>query len=633
MSHVRRSRTIVLFAAFASFVFASCIAAPVVLAATPEEPVTEAATSVSASEAVLNGVLNPGVSAGAVRYRFAYSVGGSSQCTESGFSTPEGGGEASGSKQGVSAAATGLEPNREYSFCLIASDPVEESESSQGATLKFKTAGVAPSVVSESSSSATPFAGVLEAVVNPNNEPTFGCHFEYGALTVSENAMSCSPGSLEGFAEQAVSAAVSGLSPSTVYRYRVVVENASGTTEGPEQEFSTLPLEAPIVSSESTVSVSPADATVQAVVNPDYQETGFSFEYAPTEQTVSEGKGTQVPGAPPAMMLPAVYEELTGGPVDLGGDLTPRTTYFYRALATNASGTTPGAIEHFTTTGTPVVTTAPAQSPTRTTVSLSGTVDPGGETTTYHLAYTTAADYQPGEANPYTNGLTTANSTLPATDFTAHQTVPVLAIELRPGTTYHYALVASNQAGTTIGPDMSFTTAAPTPPVANTGPASAISQTSATLSGSVDTRELPTVSQFEFGSTPGAGSLIPASPTPGTGTLQALTANIPGNLHPDTTYFYRTVATNADGTTYGQENSFTTTAMLPAVGAPPPPVSLVAWPAFVQKELAGPPPAPSTVTPRALTKAQKLARALKACNKKPRRKRASCRHKARRHYK
>lgn len=365
---------------------------------------------------------------------------------------------------------------------------------------------------------------------------------------------------------------------------------------------------------------------MRAVVNPNYQESEYAFEYASSEQAVSEGKGTLVAGAPPASLLPAVFEEQLAGPVDLGGGLTPRTMYFYRVLARNASGTTPGAVAHFTTSGTPILTTASARNLTRTTAVLSGTIDPGGEATSYRFAYATAADYQPGAANPYLKGLTTAQRTLPQTDFSAHAAVPATSIELRPATTYHYAIVATNSTGSIVGPDVVFTTALPTPPLATTGPADGVSDTSATLNGSVDTRELPTVSQFEFGTAPGAGALVPATVTPGAGFTETLTASFLGNLHPATTYYFRTVATNADGTVYGAESSFTTAAQ-PSQGTPAA-ASLVGWPGFVLRELAAPVP----VTPKRLTRTQRSARALKACKKKPKRSRASCRRQAKRRY-
>jgi hypothetical protein len=602
---------------------ALALAAPA-LAAPPEAPLTEAPT-VTATEATLKGELNPGASTEELSYHFAYNQG--TECSN-GPVTPEPDGSATGSKQKVSAAASNLVPSAEYTFCLVATNAAQESESS--ASLSFMTAASAPAVASQSVSSVTPFAANLEAQVNPNNQPTTACHFEYGTLSVSEKVAACSPETLEGFGEQTVSAAVAGLAPGTAYLFRVVVKNATGTVDGPESEFSTLTLEAPIVSSTSTANVFSTDARVQEQVNPNYQEAEYAFEFAASELAVTEGKGTLVPGAPPAALLPAVFEELTAGPVDLGGGLTPRTVYFYRVLATNPSGTTKGPIEQFKTTGAPILTTAEAGSISRTSAVLSGTVDPGGEQTSYHFAYSTDANYRPAEPNPYLKGGVTAQTQLPETDFAAHAAVPAPAIELTPGTTYHYAIVASNAAGSTVGPDVEFTTSPPTPPFASTGAASGVSQTSATLNGSVDTRELSTVAQFEFGTAPEAGSLVPATATPGAGSTETLSASFPGNLQPGTTYWFRTVATNADGTVFGAEVSFTT-GVFPGQAAPGAAV-LIGWPGFVLRELAEGPPKTGHSSPPPLTKKQKLAKALKACGKKKKSKRTACRRAAKRRF-
>ena len=366
--------------------------------------------------------------------------------------------------------------------------------------------------------------------------------------------------------------------------------------------------------------------TLQAQINPNEQETTYSFQYATSQAAVLKGEGTQLAGASP---LPA------GSGAQLASvevsSLAPRTTYYYRALATNADGSSKGPVAQFTTTATPLVTTSPAQGMTRTTAMLLGTIEPGGEPTTYHFAYVTAADYLPGAVDPYLNGASTPESLSVGADFAVHPAGPATAAKLQPATTYHYALVATNPLGSVIGPDVAFTTAPATPPLSFTADASGVSQLSATLNGSVDTRGLPTVAQFEFGTVPGAGSLLPASTTPGAGASETLTADLEGDLQPGSTYYYRTVATNVDGTSLGEERSFTTATFpgqAPARAAP-----LIAWPGFVLGELAAGPPHQTPVTgPKPLTNRQKLARALKACAKKHGKRRAACRRAAKRRY-
>ena len=85
------------------------------------------------------------------------------------------------------------------------------------------------------------------------------------------------------------------------------------------------------------------------------------------------------------------------------------------------------------------------------------------------------------------------------------------------------------------------------------------------------------------------------------------------------TYHYRLAATNANGTNYGADATFTTPGYSYASPLTLPPAALlVPTPIF-------PPVKTTSTTPKALTQAQKLAKALKACEKdKARKKRATC---------
>jgi hypothetical protein len=600
--------------------------------AAPETPETGKASAVTATTATLEGgVLNPNAPGeeGESEYRYRASE---TECEGESSTPPE---HAVGNeKEAVPPVGlTNLQPNAHYTFCLIEHNNAGEF-SFPSTPASFKTEALAPEVDSESTSAVTPFEATLSAQVNPNNEETT-YSFEYsteatgetleGSITTLNGGSALPPEFGERTAEAHTGNA---LAPATTYFYRVVATNLTGTTTGKVEQFTTLTLEKPIIGSESVSGLTSTDATLNAQVNPNYQETTYSFEYS-TEATgeTLEGSITAVNGA---TSLPAEFAELPASKSTEA--LQPRTTYFYRVVATNSpGGTANGPVQSFTTPGTPIATTSAAQSVTRTTAALSGTVNPGGEPATFHFAYATAASYQPGAPNPYVKGATTPERASVGSDFTAHPAGPSTIGELQPGTTYHYALVATNPVGTVIGPDMQFTTAPPAPPLASTGEATGVSQLSATMNGSADTRELQTVAQFEFGTVPGAGSMVPASATPGAGSTETLTASFEGDLQPGTTYYYRTVATNVDGTGYGEERSFTTGTFPGQAG--PAAVSLVAWPGFVLKELAGGiPPIPAVTGPKPLTKKQKLAKALKACNKKHGKKRAACRHQAKKRF-
>lgn len=98
----------------------------------------------------------------------------------------------------------------------------------------------------------------------------------------------------------------------------------------------------------------------------------------------------------------------------------------------------------------PKVITGPATSNGSTSETLSGTVNPHGQVTTYFFNYGTTTAY----------GTDTTHTTVG----NGSTGVPVTAAVtgLTPGTVYHYRLVAVNATGTTPGADATFTAAAPT---------------------------------------------------------------------------------------------------------------------------------------------------------------------------
>jgi hypothetical protein len=95
----------------------------------------------------------------------------------------------------------------------------------------------------------------------------------------------------------------------------------------------------------------------------------------------------------------------------------------------------------------PAVTTGAAKSTTATSATLTGTVNPEGQATTYHFQYGLTTSY--GSVTPSAN----------AGSGTKNSAVAAMIASLTPNTTYHYRLVATNATGTTMGADRSFKTA------------------------------------------------------------------------------------------------------------------------------------------------------------------------------
>jgi hypothetical protein len=96
-------------------------------------------------------------------------------------------------------------------------------------------------------------------------------------------------------------------------------------------------------------------------------------------------------------------------------------------------------------------------------------------------------------------------------------------------------------------------------PVVSTNAASAVTDTTATLNGSVNPEGQSTSFQFDYGTDISYGTSV-GSGSAGSGSSSVPeSANLTGLL-PSTTYHYRIEATNATGTTFGSDQTFTTSA-------------------------------------------------------------------------
>jgi hypothetical protein len=99
----------------------------------------------------------------------------------------------------------------------------------------------------------------------------------------------------------------------------------------------------------------------------------------------------------------------------------------------------------------------------------------------------------------------------------------------------------------------------PGPPVVTTNPATFIASFSATLDGLLNPHALTTTFHFQYGRTTSYG-LTTAPHTQTGNTSRKVSANI-GSLTANTTYHFRIVASNADGTRMGGDRIFTTLTM------------------------------------------------------------------------
>jgi DNA-binding beta-propeller fold protein YncE len=89
--------------------------------------------------------------------------------------------------------------------------------------------------------------------------------------------------------------------------------------------------------------------------------------------------------------------------------------------------------------------------------------------------------------------------------------------------------------------------------------ASEVKSYSATLQGTVNPEGSATTYQFEYGESAAYGERVPVQlGNAGSGTTKVAVSGAVANLNPERTYHYRLVATNAKGTTYGEDHTFYT---------------------------------------------------------------------------
>jgi hypothetical protein len=204
---------------------------------------------------------------------------------------------------------------------------------------------------------------------------------------------------------------------------------------------------------------------------------------------------------------------------------------------------------------------------------------------------------------------------------------------LRPDTQYAYRLAAGNQAGQSPpGAVGLFTTAGLRTAGAQTGAASVNGATSAIVSGTLEPDGQAATYVFELGVYEGESTqygIVFSGSVAAVEESVAESLQLTG-LQPGTTYAYRIAIRYGDGSTPGSSATgvvltFTTDGV-PSVLASPTPATLLALPNVVF------PVEAAKVTSKKLSRAQKLALALKACGKRRVSQRASCKRAARKKY-
>lgn len=342
-----------------------------------------------------------------------------------------------------------------------------------------------------------------------------------------------------------VTTTLSSLTPGIVYHYRLAASSLGGSNVSDDRTFTIDPCSldlCPSIDNARTTSVGTETARIEANVFPRSSATQWSVQYGTTA-----AYGTTVVGglvSPPGPVPVAV--ELAG--------LAPRTTYHYRLVATNAEGTTESAGTTFTTVDPCTVDQCPAIGPVTivgtgfTDAAVSFSLFTRSASTSWHVEYgrttaygaVTAPVVRPAETNPYAEGFS------------------LTGLDRDAG--YHFRIVATSSRGTTTSPDFTFATKNPCdfdqcPAIASArATPTALDKVLVTLN--VGTRGSDTDWVVDYGPTAAYGVTVVGPSVEGDLTgVSDVGVELTG-LTPGQPYHWRVRATNANGTTFGPDGTF-----------------------------------------------------------------------------
>jgi hypothetical protein len=295
-----------------------------------KEVSTDPATDLTTRSAVLNASFDPANEA--THYYFEWgpdSSYGNVTSTPPGPEVP-----ASSGTVHVSAPIEGLSSYATYHFRVVASNGIGTSYGNDETVITA--APALPTITETGSRDVSDNRATVEATVNPDfGQATYV--FEYGKTAAyGKESLQLALPDADGL-DHAVSSELTGLAAGTTYHFRAVAINFGGTTHGPDMTFTTQDL--PSIEGIAASGVTQTAATFSGLIDPHLSSTRYRFELGPG----------------PGYGLRTGEESLTGlsglirtGSLTVTG-LNPGTTYHFRAVATNALGSTTSADQTFMT--------------------------------------------------------------------------------------------------------------------------------------------------------------------------------------------------------------------------------------------------------------------------------------------
>lgn len=442
------------------------------------------------------------------------------------------------------APLTGLALETTYHYRIVAKNALGTT---RGQDLTFKTlpavAGLEVKPVTElESHSAT-----LQGVFTGNGDLT-KYHYKWGPSTGYGHTTPTMESSATGVTPLAPYH-LEGLVPEVTYHVQIVAVNSEGETRSADATFTTPPAVRGLKTLPAS-EIGQEEIHLNAEFAGNGQDTEYWFEYGTSTKYDHKVPATPLDAGSPTGAK-AISTTIT--------DYVAYTTYHYRVVAENDEGETKGNDETFETLAAelPNIRNEQGTEVAPTSATLGAEVDPMRWKTVYLFEYGTTSAY----------GESTELSSEPIGEDHSFHAVTQAVDGLAPATVYHFRIVAINYTGTQFGPDQTFAT--PGAPTIDLSSASAITATSAHLTGLINPKSAGTTVHFEYGPSDAYGSSTGPIDIGNGRSDREVAADITG-LQPTSIYHYRVVATNSYGTVTSRDQTLTTAQG--AAGPEPPPL-------------------------------------------------------------
>ena len=449
--------------------------------------------------------------------------------------------KAEGTVGEFTAILSDIEPNQKYSFRAYA---INSEGTSYGDVMTFSTAVAMPVLAAVEVSNVTSTSATFSSKVLDHGGSTvtdvgfyYSVHPEVDPSASTEVARK--------YSNDSFSVDVSELQICTKYYVKAFTINAAGTTYSEVISFTT-DASTPVVNTVGSSDVTSESVKLSGTVVTDngatISERGFVWLLGDGSPTLSDNK--------------VVVDGTTGDFTASLTELSPNQKFSFRAYATNAKGTTYGAVMTFSTVkGIPSVSAATISNITSTSATFSGKVESHGGETVSDVGFYYSTDPAVAEDNSIKVELKYSND-----EFFANVS------DLAVFTKYYVKTYVKNSVGTSYGTIVNFTTDSSSPIVTTVG-SSDITSSSAKLSGTVVTDNGAPISERGFVWVKGTDAPTTASSRLAVqGTTGEYSADLT-DLEVNQKYSFRAYAINARGTSYGEVLTFTTIASLPKLSA------------------------------------------------------------------